>query len=738
MPKNPWSLPDFYDENVKKAFKEISAAFKNAKKSIPQEALDALQQGNWELFLSRINWQDISNNFSFLSSMVGTTATTAALSMYKKSGVGAKLTFDIIDAYSVRWASEHAGELVTNITNDMKLTIRRTITEATMGDITWQQAAEQIGEYIPLTSRDAQAVSAYHDRMLAKYIERKGWREKEARKYARNLANAYAEKLTQSRARTIARTEIANAATQGQYIGWQAGVESGMIDNSSVKEWIAEPTACEYCHEMDGKTVPWDQEFPILGGRLMPPAHPNCRCASAMLPPDYADSVFTSQALTKSKGWWNQFEIEYAKHLAGKNKLSDSSTLTKAITDYLQKSDDSYQPTQGMIAAAKRALRWKEEGKATGAGTPVGWGRATDIVSGRGMSLSVVTRMYSFFSRHEVDKKGKDFNNLSNPSNGRIMWDAWGGDAGFSWSKAIVERNKKLRKSNLRKNADHRKNTKLQINKFTSLESLDNLDPNFDFTKQIFFVKHLAGKHDQSTHGHGGSMKPVKFAGETPELLEYIKQNPQFAGFATPFNTRDEAFEFMKTQQQNLNLSDAQEEAIKEFTQGDYREINSVLRNNSMTPEAMTIREKTIKPLDAAIHSAGLEQDTVLVRGIAEQGDSDLIHNRYSALEVGDEWTETGFVSTSAYAKTAEMFASAESSYGFAPDGVIMHIKAPKGTPALAIHENHWDEYEFVMPLNQKFRVVGKVITGSTELMQDIGDNDGQKVTHLFVEAINP
>jgi hypothetical protein len=102
---------------------------------------------------------------------------------------------------------------------------------------------------------------------------------------------------------------------------------------------------------------------------------------------------------------------------------------------------DTYTPNAGMKSAARRALKWKEEGKATGAGTPVGWGRASDIVAGRSMSLSVVKRMYSFFSRHEVDKKGKDFYNTSNPSNGRIMWDAWGGDAGFSWSRAIVKRN---------------------------------------------------------------------------------------------------------------------------------------------------------------------------------------------------------------------------------------------------------------------------------------------------------
>lgn len=110
---------------------------------------------------------------------------------------------------------------------------------------------------------------------------------------------------------------------------------------------------------------------------------------------------------------------------------------------------ESYKPTAGMKAAAQRALKWKEDGKATGAGTPIGWGRASDIVAGRSMSLSTVKRMHSFFSRHEVDKKGKDFYNTSNPSNGRIMWDAWGGDAGFSWSRKISQRDqaKKLWKN---------------------------------------------------------------------------------------------------------------------------------------------------------------------------------------------------------------------------------------------------------------------------------------------------
>lgn len=109
---------------------------------------------------------------------------------------------------------------------------------------------------------------------------------------------------------------------------------------------------------------------------------------------------------------------------------------------------EGYKPTSGMQAAARRAIRWKEQGKATGAGTAVGWTRAGQLSRGESLSLSTVKRMYSFFSRHEVDKKGQDFYNTSNPSNGRIMWDAWGGDAGFSWSKKIVEREKNMKKSN--------------------------------------------------------------------------------------------------------------------------------------------------------------------------------------------------------------------------------------------------------------------------------------------------
>jgi HK97 family phage portal protein len=97
-------------------------------------------------------------------------------------------------------------------------------------------------------------------------------------------------------------------------------------------------------------------------------------------------------------------------------------------------------PTEGMKVAARRALQWKEEG--FDGGTRVGLARANQIVNGENLSDDTIIRMYSFFSRHEVDKKAEGFNQGEEgfPSNGRVAWDLWGGDAGFSFAKRNRDR----------------------------------------------------------------------------------------------------------------------------------------------------------------------------------------------------------------------------------------------------------------------------------------------------------
>jgi HK97 family phage major capsid protein/HK97 family phage prohead protease len=102
-------------------------------------------------------------------------------------------------------------------------------------------------------------------------------------------------------------------------------------------------------------------------------------------------------------------------------------------------------PTEGMVTEAKRYKAWKEEGKA--GGTQVAAVRASQIISGRELSPDVVVRMFSFFARHEVDKKAEGFSpgEKGYPSKGRVAWAAWGGDAGFSWSRGKASAIKKAR-----------------------------------------------------------------------------------------------------------------------------------------------------------------------------------------------------------------------------------------------------------------------------------------------------
>lgn len=101
-------------------------------------------------------------------------------------------------------------------------------------------------------------------------------------------------------------------------------------------------------------------------------------------------------------------------------------------------------PTAGMKAEAERGLAWRKEYNR--GGTAVGVARARDIINGKELSPRTVRRMYSFFSRHEVDKEGQGFSPGEDgfPSAGRIAWALWGGDPGYTWSKAKVARMDKL------------------------------------------------------------------------------------------------------------------------------------------------------------------------------------------------------------------------------------------------------------------------------------------------------
>jgi len=310
--KNPWQLPRGYDAATRKALAQIFAALRNARTHITPAAYEALRLGNIQAFINLVDWESIGQNLGELEPILQDFAAKTGVQLYKDGDITADLLFDIVDARAVIWAQNHTADLVVEIAEEMRQQIRDVMAESTQGLLTYEQAARKIRTNLSLTSRDSAAVDSYYVRQINKLVQ-SGMTIDKATEKASARADRYAAKLLRKRSQTIARTELANAASNGRRLGWESGVSEGYIDPASTKEWVAEPDACDICGPMDGVSVPMNDEFP--SGAMMPPQHPNCRCAAILLPPEYSDEYWTAYA----KDDRVDTTVTIVKHMAGKH-----------------------------------------------------------------------------------------------------------------------------------------------------------------------------------------------------------------------------------------------------------------------------------------------------------------------------------------------------------------------------------------------------------------------------------
>lgn len=126
--------------------------------------------------------------------------------------------------------------------------------------------------------------------------------------------------------------------------------------------------------------------------------------------------------------------------------------------------DINTKPTQEIADEAEQALEWRAEfGRG---GTEVGVARARDLKNRVNLSIRTIKRMFSFLSRHEVDKKGKGFykGDEGFPSAGRIAWGLWGGDPGFAWTKRKIKEIEEEENRNIMENKELRHIQKIEEN----------------------------------------------------------------------------------------------------------------------------------------------------------------------------------------------------------------------------------------------------------------------------------
>ena len=159
----------------------------------------------------------------------------------------------------------------------------------------------------------------------------------------------------------------------------------------------------------------------------------------------------------------------------------------------------------GVKEEARRGLEWV--GEFDRGGTSVGRGTARYLINNNQATPNKVRQIARYFPRHEVDKRAEGYRQGEDgyPSNGRIAWALWGGNAGQSWANKLVRamntRDEKansaleliVRKSRLKQIEDEEANKRFESEEVKQIlwKNYDTLLNNWDLTLGIEYFKLL-------------------------------------------------------------------------------------------------------------------------------------------------------------------------------------------------------------------------------------------------------
>lgn len=165
------------------------------------------------------------------------------------------------------------GKLIKEISTAQFNAINTLVRQASLSEtMTVDQLARSIRPCVGLTQRQAQAVKNYYDSMIAQ-----GYSPAEATK----RQAVYAERMHRRRAATIAQTEMAYAYNYGMDAVVRDNIKNGVYEQGVTKRWRTayDENVCDICGGIDGEEI--DINKPFSNGYMLPPGHPNCRCAAS-------------------------------------------------------------------------------------------------------------------------------------------------------------------------------------------------------------------------------------------------------------------------------------------------------------------------------------------------------------------------------------------------------------------------------------------------------------------------
>ena len=187
------------------------------------------------------------------------------------------IEFDGTNPRSIDFARNRSAELVTGVTAETRAAIREFVARGFEEGIPPRALARELRAVIGLTRQQALAVINLRRNLAAQGLGHERIRE---------LGNRQAGRFLRQRAETIARTETIQAANEGQQELFRQAQEQGLLDEQRTRrKWLVTPDArlCPICAPIPSANregVGLQQPFQTpVGMRMVPPAHPRCRCA---------------------------------------------------------------------------------------------------------------------------------------------------------------------------------------------------------------------------------------------------------------------------------------------------------------------------------------------------------------------------------------------------------------------------------------------------------------------------
>ena len=144
--------------------------------------------------------------------------------------------------------------------------------------------------------------------------------------------------------------------------------------------------------------------------------------------PRTGPNLFSKKKMGLEDACWEGYEPIGTKIVDGKEvpncvpiKMTEDD-FADVISDY----------PEGVKSAAKKAVDFAKKNGWGSCGTGVGKQRASQLAKGENISVDTLKRMYSYLSRHKNDlSSSKSYSDGC----GKLMYDAWGGEAGLKWAE---------------------------------------------------------------------------------------------------------------------------------------------------------------------------------------------------------------------------------------------------------------------------------------------------------------